>query len=227
MKVLKLVFSRTTLVLLGLIALGLIVWFVVPLIAIASWHPLESSLVRIIAVAAILVLYVGRWVWRRFQAKRQNTQLADGLMRGTAPSPATPAAGEQEVAVLRQRFEEAISILKQGSKAGNRAGRWGRQYLYELPWYMFIGAPGSGKTTALVNSGLRFPLAAPGSQASAVGGIGGTRNCDWWFTDRAVLIDTAGRYTTQDSNASVDRSAWTTFLKLLKKYRPRQPISGI
>ena len=225
MKVLKLVFSRATLVLLGLIALGLIVWFVGPLIAIASWHPLESSLVRMIAVAAILVSYVGRWVWRRFQAKRQNTQLADGLMRGTAPSPATPAAGEQEVAVLRQRFEEAISILKQGSKAGNRAGRWGRQYLYELPWYMFIGAPGSGKTTALVNSGLRFPLGERFGHA-AVSGYGGTRNCDWWFTDHAVLIDTAGRYTTQESDREADSAAWQGFLKLLSRYRPRRPING-
>src|SRR3954468_1776931 len=98
MKVLKLVFSRATLVLLGLIALGLIVWFVGPLIAIASWHPLESSLVRTIAVAAIFVLYVGRWAWRKVQAKRQNTQLAEGLMQGSTPSPATSGAGEQEVA---------------------------------------------------------------------------------------------------------------------------------
>ena len=33
----------------------------------------------------------------------------------------------------------------------------GRQFLYQLPWYIFIGAPGSGKTTALINSGLQFP----------------------------------------------------------------------
>jgi hypothetical protein len=29
---------------------------------------------------------------------------------------------------------------------------------------------------------------------NAIRGVGGTRNCDWWFTDSAVLIDTAGRY---------------------------------
>jgi len=33
------------------------------------------------------------------------------------------------------------------------------QLLYELPWYIFVGAPGSGKTTALLNAGLTFPLA--------------------------------------------------------------------
>ena len=58
-------------------------------------------------------------------------------------------------------------------------------------------------------------------------GVGGTRNCDWWFTDDAVLIDTAGRYTTQDSEAAVDTGAWLGFLRLLKKYRERQPLNGV
>ncbi|KAB2924334.1 MAG: type VI secretion system membrane subunit TssM, partial [Candidatus Contendobacter sp.] len=94
-------------------------------------------------------------------------------------------------------------------------------YLYHLPWYIIIGPPGSGKTTALINSGLRFPLGA-----GKVRGVGGTRNCDWWFTDEAVLLDTAGRYTTQDSHEEVDRAAWRGFLDLLKKHRKRRPING-
>ena len=53
----------------------------------------------------------------------------------------------------------------------------------------------------------------------AVAGVGGTRLCDWWFTDEAVLIDTAGRYTTQDSDAAVDRAGWEAFLDLLKRTR--------
>ncbi|MEJ1976165.1 MAG: hypothetical protein WDN49_08745 [Acetobacteraceae bacterium] len=64
------------------------------------------------------------------------------------------------------------------------------------PWFVLIGPPGSGKTTALLNSGLHFPLAQEDGSDAAVGGVGGTRLCDWWFADEAVLIDTAGRYTT-------------------------------
>jgi type VI secretion system protein ImpL len=100
------------------------------------------------------------------------------------------------------------------------------QYLYQLPWYMFVGAPGSGKTTALTHAGLRFPLAET-MGAGAIGGVGGTRHCDWWFTDEAVLLDTAGRYTTQDSHAAVDKAAWTGFLGLLKKHRRRRPVNGV
>ncbi|MCS4292947.1 type VI secretion system protein ImpL [Comamonas sp. BIGb0152] len=98
--------------------------------------------------------------------------------------------------------------------------------MYELPWYVIVGAPGSGKTTALVNSGLDFPLAGQYGKA-ALPGVGGTRNCDWWFSDQAVIIDTAGRYATQDSNETADKNEWEGFLGLLKKYRPRQPINGV
>ena len=91
---------------------------------------------------------------------------------------------------------------------------------------MIIGAPGSGKTTALVNSGLRFPLPGAGAEPG-IAGLGGTRNCDWWFTDGAVLLDTAGRYTTQESDSMADASAWLGFLDLLKRFRPGRPLNGV
>jgi type VI secretion system protein ImpL len=42
-----------------------------------------------------------------------------------------------------------------------------------------------------------------------------------------VLIDTAGRYTTQDSDAAVDKAGWLAFLSLLKHTRARQPLNGV
>ena len=91
---------------------------------------------------------------------------------------------------------------------------------------MFIGAPGSGKTTAILNSGLTFPLEQRVGKG-ALRGVGGTRNCDWWFADEAVFLDTAGRYFTQDSDAATDRTGWQEFLALLRKYRKRRPINGV
>ncbi|MBT8144626.1 MAG: type VI secretion system membrane subunit TssM, partial [Gammaproteobacteria bacterium] len=81
-------------------------------------------------------------------------------------------------------------------------------------------------TTALINSGLDFPLAERFGK-EALRGVGGTRDCDWWFTESAVLLDTAGRYTTQDSHAEVDSAGWSGFLDLLKKHRKRRPINGV
>ena len=116
-------------------------------------------------------------------------------------------------------MEDALATLKRTSKSG-------ADVLYDLPWYLIIGPPGSGKTTALVNSGLKFPLAGDRA-AQAIEGVGGTRYCDWWFTDQAVLIDTAGRYTTQDSDAKADKKSWLAFISMLRENRPRQPINGV
>ncbi|MDS4015083.1 MAG: type VI secretion system membrane subunit TssM [Candidatus Accumulibacter sp.] len=214
---------------LGILALAMVIWFVGPLIAIAGYEPLASPNVRWLLIGLLVLALVLRWLIRLWRARANNARLLDGIV-GTRTEQAVVEPAE--LATLRQRFEEALKVLRQNQAGpdtrglGRLAALGTRRYLYQLPWYVFIGAPGSGKTTALVNSGLRFPLAEKfGSHE--LKGIGGTRNCDWWFTDEAVLIDTAGRYTTQDSDQPVDREAWQGFLALLRKHRPRQPLNGV
>ncbi|MGE3934002.1 MAG: type VI secretion system membrane subunit TssM [Rhodospirillaceae bacterium] len=219
-RILDVVKSRWFLTLIGALALIAIVWLVGPLIAIGSVRPLEPEIVRLIVVILILVGWGLDIMFRMRRARARD----EGLVKEMAASsgaPAHSAAGAGEVAQIEQRFREATELLKSRVKAG----RFSQRFLYELPWYIMIGPPGTGKTTAIENSGLDFPLADK-LGGGAVKGVGGTRNCDWWFTNDAVLIDTAGRYTTQDSDAQVDREAWLGFLKLLKRTRPRQPING-
>ncbi len=204
--------------LLGLLALSLVIWFLGPLIAIGDYEPLASAVVRWSLIVLLFVLWLGLRVLRMVQARRNAARVMQGLV-AVAPDAASVATAE-ELATLRQRMDEALQLLKRSKLGGNE-----RRNLYELPWYVIIGPPGSGKTTALVNSGLNFPLAEHMGNG-AIRGVGGTRNCDWWFTDEAVLLDTAGRYTTQDSHAAVDKAAWLGFLDLLKNQRKRRPIDG-
>ncbi|MDR4518128.1 MAG: type VI secretion system membrane subunit TssM [Nitrosomonas sp.] len=230
-KILSIVFNRWTLAILGLIAVSLLIWFIGPLFAVADYHPLESEDIRFLLIGLILLLYIVKHLWTFIKAKNLNKKLMDGLLHQSTPQPQENEAGAEEVAVLHKRFEEAVNILKKTNTLGKKEksgvfSLLSRQYLYELPWYIFIGPPGSGKTTALINSGLQFPLAEHFGK-DKIGGIGGTRNCDWWFTNEAVLIDTAGRYTTHESDQAVDSTAWTGFLGLLKKYRPNRPINGV
>ncbi len=219
----------------GLAALALVIWIVGPLLAIGTWHPLDSVTARVAFIALIVALVVLRKLWQAWRARATNAKVVDQLLVQTAPSGAD-AAAQAELKILGERFAKALQTLRDAKfdpgKSGvaaawaGLASRVGKRYLYELPWYAIIGAPGSGKTTALVNSGLKFPLAASMGE-HAVRGVGGTRNCDWWFTDQAVLIDTAGRYTTHDSDQSADSKAWEGFLGLLKRSRPRQPLNGV
>ena len=205
---------------LGLLLVALIIWFVGDAIAFYDTRPLESAGSRLILILLVVLAWAAFEGWKKYRDWRANKQMLAALAQGEDLNQNLSA---KEVADLKQRFEQAMSTLKAARFENKSLG--GKSYLYQLPWYVFIGAPGSGKTTALINSGLRFPLAEKFGK-DAVKGVGGTRNCDWWFTDEAVLLDTAGRYSTQTSNQEVDSAAWLGFLNLLKKFRPHQPLNG-
>lgn len=230
-KILKFLFNRWTLTVLGLASLCALIWFAGPLIAIANYHPLESDTTRYVCIALIISFYIGKLSWEFIKARNLNTRLMDGLLRSESSQPSSSNSPDTAaVALLQKRFEEAITLLKKTNLKSHQPrsllATISKQYMYELPWYIFIGAPGSGKTTALINSGLQFPLADRiGSEE--IRGVGGTRNCDWFFTNEAVLLDTAGRFVTQESHQETDSAEWLGFLQLLKKYRPRRPINGI
>jgi type VI secretion system protein ImpL len=170
-----------------------------------SWmRPWSVRIGCVLVVAAVW----GFFAWlRRHRAKKAAGAIAAEL--------AGPNATDEEGKALAKRMGEALAKLK--TAAGQK-----RDYLYTRPWYMIIGPPASGKTTALLHSGLRFPFVE-----QAVKGVGGTRNLDFWFADEAVMVDTAGRYTTQDSDQAVDAAGWAAFLALLRKNRPLQPINGV
>jgi type VI secretion system protein ImpL len=202
-------------VILALIFFSLVIWYGGPYIQVAEYAPLETDLARMIAIALLVVLWGLRALLRELKAARAGQKLVQAVAKQEDPTNARSSADSRQMA---QRFEEATSLLQSSSK--------GKKSLYELPWYIIIGPPGAGKTTAIVNSGLNFPLAQKFGK-EALRGVGGTRNCDWWFTEQAILLDTAGRYTTQDSDESSDSAGWMSFLGLLRKYRRRRPINGV
>lgn len=206
---------RAIFVLLGFVALVILVWFGGPLLAIADWKPFETVLARVTFLLLLLILYLGHQLWRTRRERQDNERVVKEMM-------ATDEGDEllqEELETQRNSMRKALSLVRKW-----KSGRFSS--VYQLPWYMIVGAPGSGKSTALLNSGLEFPLKSE-MGLDSVKGVGGTRYCDWWFTNRAVIIDTAGRYTTQESGDKRDSKGWNSFLGLLKKYRSRQPINGV
>jgi type VI secretion system protein ImpL len=203
--------SRWFLTFVGVALIGLLVWFFGPF-----FEFLDPWLPRAIIIAVMVLIWLGVNFWLDRRRKKNDDALVAGVTATAAD--ASLAASAEEVAAMRDKLTNALTLLKKASKS--------RGFLYEQPWYAIIGPPGVGKTTALLNAGLTFPLAAEMGQGP-IAGVGGTRMCEWMFTDEAVLIDTAGRYTTQDSDASVDKAGWDAFLSLLKRTRPRQPLNGV
>ncbi|OUS09636.1 hypothetical protein A9Q89_12770 [Gammaproteobacteria bacterium 53_120_T64] len=215
--------NRWVIGIIGVIALSALVWFGASYIKFGDANTSLAHSTRWIIIALIFFTWLTLSLVRWGLEQRQNAQLMDGLEEEEASNTVDPTEERsvEELDLIKGRFKEALAVLKKSRFKTDS----GSKTLYQLPWYIIIGPPGAGKTTALINSGLNFPL-AQSHGGGALSGVGGTRHCDWWFTNDAVLIDTAGRYTTQDSHQMVDKNAWAGFLKLLKKYRPRRPING-
>ena len=225
----RLFFNRITFIILGIAAFTAFIWYAGPLFAFAEWRPLESVTSRVAVICGVYLIVLCRvliyfWIKRRMNARLMNA--IAGMSKGDTSE---ADAHQESIDSIHNNFADAMGKLKTMKMATGDNGffqKLRKRYVYQLPWYIFIGAPGSGKTTALVNSGLNFPLEDSTGRDAGLRGVGGTRQCDWWFSDEAVLVDTAGRYTTQDSDAGRDKAEWDGFLSLLKRYRPRQPLNG-
>lgn len=206
--------QRWFLGLIGVAACSIFIWVVGPLIAIAGYEPLKSDFQRLVTILVLVLLWAIFNVTKQHKQKVKEDESIQTLLEVDSLSDKEAAS---EIDLMRERIEQAVKVVTKTHK--------GKRSLYDLPWYVLIGPPGTGKTTVLKQSGLEFPL-GDSLGSDSIAGVGGTRHCDWWFANKAVLIDTAGRYTTQDSQEKVDSKAWHGFLGLLKKYRTQRPING-
>jgi type VI secretion system protein ImpL len=173
---------------------------------------------RLALSAAVIAIVVLSRVYARWRAGAQARALEREILKQSDEQLKNARPDRRaEIADLRKEIERGIQALK-ASKVG---GKTGRSALYALPWYTIIGPSGAGKTTLLQKSGLTFALTD--GVGGAIKGSGGTRNCDWWFTNDAILLDTAGRYATEEQ----ERSDWIAFLDMLRRFRSARPINGV
>ncbi len=157
-----------------------------------------------------------RFLRKLLKKRREENFVSDMAEQDMARMRAVSAREKTEFKELHDRWKEAVERLRAShlKKFGNP--------LYVLPWYMVIGESGSGKTTSLNSARLATPFADFGR----VRGISGTRQCDWYFFEQAIVIDTAGRYT-RPVNGEQDKEEWQKFLSLLLRYRRREPLNGL
>ncbi|MFL5397686.1 MAG: type VI secretion system membrane subunit TssM, partial [Myxococcales bacterium] len=186
------------------------VWAIVLVFAMPSW-------IAILATAFVLFGAAAFLVWGRLRARAASREIERSLgQQADAHAQAVRPDQQAEIEAMRGEFQKAVRSLKTSKLA-----KGGADALAVLPWYMIIGPPGAGKSTALRASGLKFPFLS--ARGGGVKGVGGTRNCEWWLTNEAVILDTAGRYATEED----DRDEWLGFLDVLLRTRPRKPINGL
>ncbi len=179
--------------------------------------PKDGTFLATLGIGAVVVsLGIGAFQWFisiRDKAKGVPfAELVKGAV-GVTPAIADPAQ-RARLDDLRRKFDDGVQKFRAAGKD-----------LYSLPWYLLVGPAGSGKTEALRHCNVGFP---PGLQ-DYLQGAGGTLNMHWWFTNHAVVLDTAGRMFMESAGPDAEGGGgeWGEFLKLLKRSRPNQPVNGM
>ena len=197
-----------------IITAGMLVTLLVfGIVLILDWPWWVGFFLLLLLAGLAVGCYFLRKIWRR---RREENFVSDMAEQDAARIRTLTAKDKNELKELHDRWKTAVDRLRKShlSKLGNP--------LYVLPWYMVIGDSGSGKTTSLNSARLASPFADFGK----VQGVSGTKQCDWYFFEQAIVIDTAGRYTIP-VNGDRDKDEWQKFLSLLLRYRRREPLNGL
>lgn len=88
---------------------------------------------------------------------------------------------------------------------------------YAVPWLMMLGTDGSGKTGWLIDAGFERINGSASNQRSGI---------VFWLGESSVVVELAGHYYTREKELLAE-DLWQYLLILLKKKRPRRPLTGI
>src|SRR4030065_1445646 len=163
------------------VALFLAIILVFSLVLLLDWPWWMGFFLLLVLIG----LGIGFLFLRKIWLKRKEEKFVQQVIEQDESNLKTLSGKEKdELKGLQIRWKEAIEALRRSHlrKFGNP--------LYVLPWYLVIGESGSGKTTAITSARLSSPFA----EGSRTSGISGKKNCDWWFFEQAIILDTAGRY---------------------------------
>lgn len=198
--------------LLLVLAVAMAVWFFGPLLAVDDYRFWQTAAARLLTISGLFLLWGLAMVYANWRSMTRQ-----GAIDHVDPRPRKGLV-ENEQRHLRDRFKDALQILKNSRIYGERSPRWRNA----LPWYLLIGKQGSGKSRMLAASGLQLLQ----DRGESTADVGGASCCDWHFAEDGVLLDTAGRYLTQP-DSSVDGAGWSMLLGLLKVRRRTRPLNGV
>lgn len=208
MKKAVLTILKVLLVLVVIAVLGFLIYEAVGYFNWPLW--MGGAIILLIFALVIGVIFIRKLLFRRREEGfiKQVIEQDDSLV---AEKDRARRLGD-----LQDQWKRTVRAFKRShlKKMGNP--------LYVLPWYIMVGEPDSGKSTALRNSG----LTSASLDIDQPLGTSSTKNCDWWFFKDAIILDTTGRYAKQ-SEENGDRAEWKKFLYLLYKYRKKEPINGL
>lgn len=197
--------------------LCVMVWVLGPFLLAGENYPLEPVSVRLTIIAILLVVALLYGLWLLLLALKDNPALLDKLARRKAP------AAENDTSEVAAVIASAVDYVNKNRSNLSFFQRviLARKPLDLLPWYMILGTQDAGKTSAILGAGQNFPIP---EQLNQVGKPAQqTRNCECWFANDAIYVDTSGKYVSEPEENITE---WRALVKALKKHRPVKALNG-
>jgi hypothetical protein len=169
------------------------------------------ALIVMVGGLACVALLIGAYLLFQRASKRRKDRKADDSIRFSTKQPTAGADHQAELESLQRKFDSGIETLDSLGLSMNA-----------LPWIIIVGEPASGKSEAIRRCKIPFPQGL----TDELQGTGGTVNMDWWFTEHAIILDTAGKMLFEEAGQA-ESSEWIRFLELIRKVRPRCPVNGM
>ncbi len=174
-------------------------------------------LLLIVFIFILLLLIIALLVLRSARKKAPEPDKPEAEKAGAEEEKPPVQTGRRtaySALKMRKIFSRAMALL--------RTSVTGRNYRYQIPWFLMIGEAGAGKTSALEKSGLNLPLGDP------VGGRPGERDeCKWWFFEKGAIVDVSGDFIVRADGTTSEERMWRLLLRLFQKHRPKRPADGI
>ncbi len=187
------------------------VWFAGSHIAIDGYMPLVQQDRRLWVIAALFVIFSCKLFWGRHKLQPIKLAVFKNVLI------------QKSWRLLGKRMEGAAGLLRR-MRITNDSYRAALNY---LPWYLLIGAPGSGKTSLIAHANIRFTPDKL-SQEENSKAVPAADTGEWWVAKDLVLVDVPGAYVTVNrERIAMINKRWLAFLALIKRMRGHYGLDGV
>ena len=193
---------------LAYLILELALWLVLPKVLDAAFPEAEGRADWVRIAAWVLTLVWVLWMGVLFIVRLARTRWAQRLL-GEGRGDGGPLA--EALQALEQRMDLAEDALARlGPLPGGRP----------RPWLLMVGPRGAGKSASVRGSELSVFVLDPRNSPFDVAP---SQSCDWLHCGDAVVMDTAGRYTTEPQG----REEWLGLLRMVARRRGGTALDAV
>lgn len=206
------------LLIMALLAFSCAVWIMGPYILMGASYPLSSINRRMIVIGFTIIIALFYGAWKLIVALKRNPKFLDKFIKDEK------VKEDYNQAEIFSIIRTANNYIKNANKSASQLKQFflPEKFLSDLPWYMVIGTENAGKTSSVLSSGQSFP--DPDQLKRIASETVTTANCECWYSNDALFLDTAGKYI---SDADNNNNEWSNILNGIKKYRSIKAINGI